>query len=71
MQKPTGPQKVQLAAHVIASTKSIDRAYRGEVSHFMYERIAKGARELHLPVPPPPASSSPPSPTSSGSATSS
>jgi hypothetical protein len=51
----TGPQRVQLAALIWKSEKTIVRAYRGEpCSDQSLEAIRRGAARLGFPLPPDP-----------------
>lgn len=62
----TGPQRVQLAAHILRSERTVYRCYKGGGTDQTRAAVAKGATELGLPLPPPPSTpSSETSPTES------
>jgi len=61
----TGYQRLQIAALVHRSPRTVERVYLGRGNAFSREAVARGAAKLGLPPPPSPASTSPRSSSSS------
>jgi hypothetical protein len=51
----SGYQRVQLAAQIQRSPKTVERVYKGGGNAFSREAVTRGARALGLPLPPEPA----------------
>lgn len=48
----TGPQRVQLAAHILRSERTVYRCYKGGGTDQTRAAVTRGADELGLPRPP-------------------
>lgn len=66
----SAPDRVRIAAQIVAHPRTVARVYEGKGSEYSRQRVTEGARTLGLPLPPGPSTpcgvdSREPSPTSS------